>query len=188
MTAPHTSLLQLQGVHTHIGAYHILHGVEFACPERSAYACCWGAMARAKAPRCAPSWVCGKRLRAASILGGHDITRLGTPDIATLGRRLCARDHGYILLTSLCKENMLLAARASQTCANKTWTTSACQWIFQALFPSVGKVCGTTLQASSRGGKSRWWPWRAPLSNRANLLIVDEPSKGLAPSHHQQHD
>src|SRR6185369_9753087 len=30
MSAP--SLLQLKGVHTHIGAYHILHGVDFEVP------------------------------------------------------------------------------------------------------------------------------------------------------------
>ena len=30
MTAP---ILELAGVHTHIGAYHILHGVDFAVPE-----------------------------------------------------------------------------------------------------------------------------------------------------------
>ena len=30
MTAP---LLELKGVHTHIGAYHILHGVDFSVPE-----------------------------------------------------------------------------------------------------------------------------------------------------------
>jgi branched-chain amino acid transport system ATP-binding protein len=25
--------LELKGVHTHIGAYHILHGVDLACPR-----------------------------------------------------------------------------------------------------------------------------------------------------------
>jgi branched-chain amino acid transport system ATP-binding protein len=28
-----TTLLELRGVHTHIGAYHILHGVDFVVPE-----------------------------------------------------------------------------------------------------------------------------------------------------------
>ena len=27
------ALLELQGVHTHIGAYHILHGVDLAVPR-----------------------------------------------------------------------------------------------------------------------------------------------------------
>ena len=27
------NLLELQGVHTHIGAYHILHGVDLAVPK-----------------------------------------------------------------------------------------------------------------------------------------------------------
>ena len=28
-----TNLLELKGVHTHIGAYHILHGVDLAVPK-----------------------------------------------------------------------------------------------------------------------------------------------------------
>ena len=28
-----TNLLELKGVHTHIGAYHILHGVDLAIPK-----------------------------------------------------------------------------------------------------------------------------------------------------------
>ena len=28
-----TAVLTLAGVHTHIGAYHILHGVDFMVPE-----------------------------------------------------------------------------------------------------------------------------------------------------------
>ena len=28
-----SAVLQLQGVHTHIGAYHILHGVDLEVPE-----------------------------------------------------------------------------------------------------------------------------------------------------------
>ena len=28
-----TALLQMEGVHTHIGAYHILHGVDLSVPE-----------------------------------------------------------------------------------------------------------------------------------------------------------
>ena len=30
---PAAPLLRLDGVHTHIGAYHILHGVDLAVPE-----------------------------------------------------------------------------------------------------------------------------------------------------------
>ena len=32
-TTPTTNLLELKGVHTHIGAYHILHGVDLAVPK-----------------------------------------------------------------------------------------------------------------------------------------------------------
>src|SRR5256885_15864444 len=30
---PNSNLLELSGVHTHIGAYHILHGVDLAVPR-----------------------------------------------------------------------------------------------------------------------------------------------------------
>ena len=33
MTSPQDMLLSLQGVHTHIGAYHILHGVDLQVPR-----------------------------------------------------------------------------------------------------------------------------------------------------------
>ena len=33
MSTHSTPLLQLSGVHTHIGAYHILHGVDLAVPR-----------------------------------------------------------------------------------------------------------------------------------------------------------
>ena len=33
MTAAAAPVLRLQGVHTHIGAYHILHGVDLDVPE-----------------------------------------------------------------------------------------------------------------------------------------------------------
>ncbi|HCL87602.1 MAG TPA: ABC transporter ATP-binding protein, partial [Comamonadaceae bacterium] len=33
MSSSNGDLLTLQGVHTHIGAYHILHGVDLAVPR-----------------------------------------------------------------------------------------------------------------------------------------------------------
>ena len=56
----------LTGVHTHIGAYHILHGVDLSVP-RGQLTCCWAATAPARPPRCARSWACGTRRRAASL-------------------------------------------------------------------------------------------------------------------------
>ncbi len=56
MSAP--MLLELQGVHTHIGAYHILHGVDLAVPS-AGVTMLLAATAPARPPRCARSWDCG---------------------------------------------------------------------------------------------------------------------------------
>ena len=57
--APVDALLELKGVHTHIGAYHILHGVDLVVPKGQ-LTMLLGRNGAARRPRCAPSWACGK--------------------------------------------------------------------------------------------------------------------------------
>ena len=78
--------------------------------------CCWAATAPARPPRCAPSWACGMRRRAASRFdgAGHHGS-CATPQIARPGHRLRAREHGHLLRPHACKENMLLAARGARS-------------------------------------------------------------------------
>ena len=51
MTIP--PLLKLEGVHTHIGAYHILHGIDLEVPEGE-LSVLLAATAPARRRRCAP--------------------------------------------------------------------------------------------------------------------------------------
>jgi hypothetical protein len=153
------NLLTLEGVHTHIGAYHILHGVDLPCRAASS-PCCWAATARARPPRCAPSWACGRPARAASASAGRT-SRRATPQIASR-HRLCAREHGHLRRPHGQGEPAAGRARRAQ---RRRWTRAP--GLDLRLFPAV-RSSGTTRPASSAAGKSRCWPWRAPSSSRAS--------------------
>jgi len=76
------------------------------------------------------------------------------------------------------KENMLLAARAARRIEELDDTRL--KWIFQ-LFPAVEKFWNHPAGKLSGGQKQMLAVARAIIEPR-ELLIVDEPSKGLAPA------
>jgi len=76
------------------------------------------------------------------------------------------------------QENLLLAARGAQRAAQMD--QARLQWIFQ-LFPAVEKFWRHPAGKLSGGQKQMLAVARAIVEPR-DLLIVDEPSKGLAPA------
>ena len=76
------------------------------------------------------------------------------------------------------KENMLLAARSAQHAAQMD--EARLQWIFK-LFPPVEKFWSHPAGKLSGGQKQMLAVSRAIVEPR-DLLIIDEPSKGLAPA------
>ena len=77
------------------------------------------------------------------------------------------------------KENMLLAARGAKQ-RRRRWTTTRLKWIF-SLFPAVEKFWNHPAGKLSGGQKQMLAVSRAIVEPR-ELLIIDEPSKGLAPA------
>jgi branched-chain amino acid transport system ATP-binding protein len=75
------------------------------------------------------------------------------------------------------KENMLLAARQARRASEMD--EARLQWIFQ-LFPAVEKFWNHPAGKLSGGQKQMLAVSRAIVEPR-ELLIIDEPSKGLAP-------
>ena len=110
-------------------------------------------------------------------LGGKDTTRLSTPEIAELGVAYVPETMG-IFSDLTVKENMLLAARSAKRAQDLDDTRL--KWIF-SLFPAVEKFWNHPAGKLSGGQKQMVAVARALVEPRA-LLIVDEPSKGLAPS------
>jgi len=170
------SLLELTGVHTHIGAYHILHGVDLVVPE--------GQVTMLLGRNGA-----GKSTTLRTIMGlwaasagelrfqGQSIKGRATPDIAGLGLAYVPESMG-IFSDLTVKENMVLAARQARHADELD--RARLDWIF-GLFPALQKFWLYPAGKLSGGQKQMLAVARAIIEPRA-LILIDEPSKGLAPS------
>ena len=78
MTEP---LLRLEGVHTHIGAYHILHGVDLDVPE-GGLTMLLGRNGAGKTTTLRTIMGLWRASRGRVLLDGAPIDGLATPDIA----------------------------------------------------------------------------------------------------------
>ena len=110
-------------------------------------------------------------------LGAEDITALNTPAIAQKNIAYVPENMG-IFSDLTVKENMLLAARSAKNAAQMD--EARLQWIFK-LFPAVEKFWNHPAGKLSGGQKQMLAVSRAMVEPR-DLLIIDEPSKGLAPA------
>ena len=174
------SLLSLQGVHTHIGAYHILHGVDFDVPAGQVTMLLGrnGAGKTTTLRTIMGLWAASQgsvRFDGAPI--GGPGAELGTPEIAQLGIAYVPENMGIFADLSV-SENMLLAARGARSVAQLD--TARLEWLF-GLFPALKKFWLHPAGKLSGGQKQMLSIARAMVEPR-RLLLIDEPSKGLAPA------
>jgi branched-chain amino acid transport system ATP-binding protein len=165
-------LLTLDGVHTHIGRYHILHGVDLVVPEGELTVL----LGRNGA---------GKTTTLRTIMGlwrasagrirfaGTDITQRPTPDIARLGIAYVPEAMGIFAGLTV-RENLLLATTAGR------FDSARLDAVF-ALFPVLKTKWQDAAGGLSGGQKQMLAIGRAMVEDR-RLMIVDEPTKGLAPA------
>lgn len=170
------SMLSLRGVHTHIGAYHILHGVDLEVP-RGELTMLLGRNGAGKTTTLRTIMGLWQASQGQVLLGGQDITRLATPAIAQRSVAYVPENMGIFADLSV-KENLLLAARQASHAAQMD--EARLQWIF-GLFPAVEKFWNHPAGKLSGGQKQMVAVARAIVEPR-DLLIIDEPSKGLAPA------
>jgi branched-chain amino acid transport system ATP-binding protein len=171
-----TNLLTLEGVHTHIGAYHILHGVDLVVP-RGELTMLLGRNGAGKTTTLRTIMGLWQASQGRITFGGEDITALNTPAIAQKNIAYVPENMG-IFSDLTVKENMLLAARSAQNASQMD--EARLQWIFK-LFPAVEKFWNHPAGKLSGGQKQMLAVSRAIVEPR-DLLIIDEPSKGLAPA------
>ncbi|WP_291926993.1 ABC transporter ATP-binding protein [Limnohabitans sp.] len=171
-----TNLLTLEGVHTHIGAYHILHGVDLVVP-RGELTMLLGRNGAGKTTTLRTIMGLWQASQGRISFGGEDITALNTPAIAQKNIAYVPENMG-IFSDLTVKENMLLAARSAKHAAQMD--EARLQWIFK-LFPAVEKFWNHPAGKLSGGQKQMLAVSRAIVEPR-DLLIIDEPSKGLAPA------
>ncbi len=175
-TATTGPLVELSGVHTHIEAYHILHGVDLVVP-RAQVTMLLGRNGAGKTTTLRTIMGLWQASKGTVRFAGQDISKLATPQIAALGIAYVPENMG-IFADLTVRENMILAARSARSVAQMDQERLA--WIFQ-LFPAVEKFWNHPAGKLSGGQKQMLAVARAIIEPR-ELLIVDEPSKGLAPA------
>jgi branched-chain amino acid transport system ATP-binding protein len=176
VTQAREPLLELQGVHTHIGAYHILHGVDLAVPEGEVTVLL-GRNGAGKTTTLRTVMGLVRASRGEVRLRGQALQALATPEIARAGLAYVPESMG-IFSDLTVQENMVLAARAARHAGDLD--EARLQWIF-GLFPALRKFWLVPAGKLSGGQKQMLAVARAIVEPRA-LLLIDEPSKGLAPA------
>ena len=169
-------LLTLRGVHTHIGQYHILQGVDLEVPRGQVTVLLGrnGAGKTTTLRTLMGLWRCSA---GEVVFNAQRIDAWATPDIASAGVAYVPENMG-IFSDLTVEENMVLAARGAQTAAQLS--RERLDWIFSLFAPlqtfwrhPAGKLSG--------GQKQMLAMARAMVEPRS-LLLIDEPSKGLAPA------
>ncbi|MCR5883846.1 ABC transporter ATP-binding protein [Rhizobacter sp. J219] len=171
-----SALLKLQGVHTHIGQYHILHGVDVEVPTGEV-TMLLGRNGAGKTTTLRTIMGLWAASQGTITFDGRPIAGQPTPDIAQLGIAYVPENMGIFSDLSV-KENLLLAARSARTV--EQMDTQRLEWLF-GLFPAVKKFWLYPAGKLSGGQKQMLAIARAMVEPR-RLLLIDEPSKGLAPA------
>jgi branched-chain amino acid transport system ATP-binding protein len=165
-------LLELSGVNTHIGQYHILHGVDFSVPPNS-LTMLLGRNGAGKTT-CLRTIMGLWRASAGKIsFEGKEITRTATPDLARLGIAYVPENMGIFAGLTV-RENLVLAAR------NGAPDERRLERIFR-LFPAMKKFW-QTLAGNLSGGQKQMLAISRAIVEPRKLLLIDEPTKGLAPA------
>ncbi len=164
-------LLDVQDIHTFIGQYHILQGVNVRVPKGSILAL----LGRNGA---------GKTTTLKSILGltpprqgkvtfgNQEIQGMASFDIASLGIGFVP-EHRAIFRDLSVEENLKIAERQKGDYARKE------EMIF-SLFPDLKRLI-TLSGANLSGGQQQMLAVARALVADNRLLLIDEPSEGLAP-------
>jgi len=166
------SMLTLAGVNTHIGHYHILQGVNFVVP-RGELTMLLGRNGAGKTTTLRTIMGLWRASAGEIRFEGADLAQQETPAIAGLGIAYVPESMGIFAGLTV-HENLLLAARKGPL------DDARLEWIFR-FFPALKKFWFLPAGLLSGGQKQMLAISRAIVEPR-KLVLVDEPTKGLAPS------
>ena len=161
------SSLEVKDLHVTINGSHILQGVNFFVPENKVTALLGrngvGKSTTLKA-------IMGLNPGTGSIkFGGTEIVALPTHKIVRLGLGYVPEDR-EIFASLTVKENLSLAARDEQPNYEMVYS------LFPELLTRTSQRAGTL-----SGGQQQMVAISRALLNKNKILLIDEPTKGLAP-------
>lgn len=168
------SLLTVNGLRCGYGRSEVLHGVDIAVTE-SEITCLIGANGAGKTTLI-KAIVGIVPVRAGSIhFGGRDITKASTPARVEQGLAVVPEGRGVLPQLSV-YENLLMGGYVQR---GAHWLSGEMERIFN-LFPILAERRGQPAGSLS-GGEQQMLVIGRALMSRPKLLVLDEPSFGLAP-------
>ncbi len=166
-----SALLELKGVQTYIGQYHILQGVTLSVPQEGATVIL-GRNGAGKTTTLRSIMGLTPAREGSICFGGTDIRRRQPFEIARLGIGYVPEDRGIFTELTV-EENLRLAERSAGALKSRS------KFIYD-LFPDL-KRFASRRAGSLSGGQQQMLAIARILVNDNRLLLIDEPSKGLAP-------
>jgi len=166
--------LSLQSVNALYGDSHVLHDVSLTL--RSGRLLALLGRNGAGKTTCMSAIIGFLRPRSGEILlHGAPIARRSPEDIARLGVGLVPQGRRVFASLSV-EENLAVAARPARSAAAKSWDIARAY----AAFPRLGER-RRQLAGSLSGGEQQMLAIARALVSNPRVLLLDEPSEGLAP-------
>ena len=164
-------LLEVQGVETFIGQYHILQGVDVIVPKKS-ITTILGRNGAGKTTTIKTILGLTPPRKGKVIFDGFEIQGMRSFDIANLGIGFVPENRAIFRDLSV-EENLKIAERKKGDYNRK-------QDMIFSLFPDLKRLIGLSGNNLSGGQQQMLAIARALVADN-RLLLIDEPSEGLAP-------
>ena len=166
-----TVQLEVRGVHTFYGASHILQGISLAVRPGSVVALL-GRNGAGKTTLIRSIMGLTPPRRGEILFRGESLAHMAPERIARLGLGLVPQGH-RIFGSLTVRENLAVIARGGGI---GRWTTEAAFQLFPRLRERHAQLAGTL-----SGGEQQMLAIARALVANPKLLLMDEPSEGLAP-------
>lgn len=167
-----TTLLKVEKIQTYIEQFHILQGICFEA-KQGEVTVLLGRNGAGKTTTLRSVMGLNPPQKGSVIFDGEDITGLATYEIANKGIGYVPEDQGVFGELTV-EENMKVAMRK-----NDDETRAKLDWILD-LFPDL-KTYWKKRGGNLSGGQKQMLAISRAYINNSKLLLIDEPSKGLAP-------